>query len=61
MATIAVTHPALVNGNAGLVNIIDDELFSVMGFTVADGRIAAIDVLSDPDRLTGLDLADLTG
>ncbi|WP_367438122.1 sigma-70 family RNA polymerase sigma factor [Streptomyces celluloflavus] len=61
MATIAVTHPALVNGNAGLVNTIGDELFSVMSFTVADGRIAAIDILSDPGRLNGLDLADPTG
>ena len=30
-----------------------------MAFTVADGRIVAIDVLSDPDRLAGLDLAVL--
>ncbi|MEU4428042.1 sigma-70 family RNA polymerase sigma factor [Actinoplanes sp. NPDC024001] len=57
MATAAHTHPVLVNGLAGLVNTIDGRPISVMSFTVADGRIAAIDILSDPDRLAGLDLA----
>ena len=32
-----------------------------MGFTVAGGRIVAIDVLYDPERLAGLDLAVLDG
>ncbi|GAA4905515.1 RNA polymerase sigma-70 factor (ECF subfamily) [Nonomuraea thailandensis] len=59
MATSTTTHPALVNGLAGLVNTIDDRLISVMSFTIADDRIATIDILSDPDRLAGLDLADL--
>jgi RNA polymerase sigma-70 factor (ECF subfamily) len=57
MATAATTHAALVNGLAGLVNTIDGTPFSVMSFTVANGRIAAIDILSDPDRLARLDLA----
>ncbi|MEU4537562.1 RNA polymerase sigma factor SigJ [Streptosporangium sp. NPDC023825] len=56
MATGAATHPALVNGLAGLVNTVDGRVFSVMSFTVADGRIATIDILSDPDRLARLDL-----
>ncbi|WP_327049627.1 hypothetical protein OG320_10565 [Microbispora sp. NBC_01189] len=34
---------------------------SVMAFTVTDGRIAAIDVLTDPDRLARLDLTVLGG
>ncbi|MEV4370154.1 RNA polymerase sigma factor SigJ [Nonomuraea sp. NPDC049637] len=59
MATSATTRPALVNGLAGLVNTIDDELISVMSFTVSDGRIATIDILSDPDRLGRLDLTHL--
>ncbi|WP_199742266.1 hypothetical protein [Streptomyces triticirhizae] len=58
MATTAVTHPVLVNGSAGLVNTVRGALFSVMGCTVADGRIAAIDILSDPDRLARADLGD---
>jgi RNA polymerase sigma-70 factor (ECF subfamily) len=28
-----------------------------MGFTVAGGKIVAIDVLADPERLAALDLA----
>ncbi|WP_229871986.1 sigma-70 family RNA polymerase sigma factor, partial [Streptomyces longisporoflavus] len=57
MATAAATRPVLVNGLAGLVNTIDGQPLSVIGFTVADGKIAAVDILSDPDRLTRLDLA----
>ncbi|MEV4252249.1 sigma-70 family RNA polymerase sigma factor [Spirillospora sp. NPDC049652] len=56
MATAAATRPALVNGNAGLVNSIDGTAVSVMSFTVVHGRIAAIDILSDPGRLARLDL-----
>ncbi|WP_026412561.1 sigma-70 family RNA polymerase sigma factor [Actinomadura oligospora] len=61
MATAADAHPALVNGNAGLVNILGGRLFSVMSFTVSGGRIVAIDILSDPDRLARLDLIALDG
>jgi RNA polymerase sigma-70 factor (ECF subfamily) len=57
MATAATTRPVLINGIAGLVNTIDGRPVSVMSFTVADSRIAAIDILSDPDRLARLDLA----
>ncbi|MGW0932661.1 sigma-70 family RNA polymerase sigma factor [Streptomyces sp. NPDC002644] len=56
MATSATIRPALVNGVAGLVNTLDGQPLSVMSFTVAGGRIAAIDILSDPARLTDLDL-----
>ncbi|MFG3436689.1 RNA polymerase sigma factor SigJ [Nonomuraea sp. NPDC047897] len=59
MATAATTHPALVNGAAGLVNAIDGQFISVMSFTISSGRIAAIDILSDPDRLAHLDLAGM--
>ncbi|SDU48651.1 sigma-70 family RNA polymerase sigma factor [Jiangella alkaliphila] len=48
-------RPALVNGAAGAVVVIGERVFAVMAFTVTDGRIAAIDVLYDPDRLAGLD------
>ncbi|AVT37719.1 RNA polymerase sigma factor SigJ [Plantactinospora sp. BB1] len=59
MATTSHTRPALINGIAGLVNTVDDRLISVMSFTVADGSLAAIDILSDPDRLARLDLTNL--
>lgn len=51
----AVFRPELVNGAAGVVFMVDDRVLAVMGFTVVDGRIAAIDVLRDPDRLALLD------
>ncbi|MEU8297107.1 RNA polymerase sigma factor SigJ [Micromonospora sp. NPDC048909] len=52
-------RPALVNGAAGVVVTANGRPLSIMGFTVADGRIVAIDVLSDPERLRQLDLNGL--
>jgi len=49
--------PALVNGAAGMVTFVDGRPFSVLGFTVADGKIVEIDVLADPARLREMDLA----
>jgi RNA polymerase sigma-70 factor (ECF subfamily) len=53
-------RPALVNGAVGAVVAPRGRLFSVMGFTVAGGRITAIDALVDPERLAqlGLDLRE---
>ena len=50
----ATLHPALVNGAAGVVVTVGGQPVSVMGFTVRDGRIVAIDVVADPDRLAAL-------
>ena len=52
-------RPALVNGAAGVIVTVAGRPVSVMGFTVAGGKIAAIDALIDPARLSRLDLADL--
>jgi RNA polymerase sigma-70 factor (ECF subfamily) len=52
-------RPALVNGAAGVVVAAHGRPLSVMAFTVTGGRIAAIDVLADPDRLEELDLTVL--
>ncbi|HEX6677704.1 MAG TPA: RNA polymerase sigma factor SigJ [Actinomycetes bacterium] len=55
-------RPALVNGAAGVVAWAPNgRPFSVMGFTVRDGKIAEIDILLDRERLRRLDLADLDG
>ncbi|WP_127941238.1 RNA polymerase sigma factor SigJ [Nonomuraea polychroma] len=59
--TAVVGHPALINGVAGLIITSDGQPISVMSFTIADGKIATIDILSDLDRLSGLDLADVIG
>lgn len=49
----------LVNGSAGVLDIEDGELKSITGFTVAGGRILAIDVLANPARLRTYDLTFL--
>jgi RNA polymerase sigma-70 factor (ECF subfamily) len=54
-------RPALVNGAVGAVAIHDGEPFSVGAFTVRGGKIVAIDILADPERLRQLDLAVLDG
>jgi len=54
-------RPALVNGAAGVVVVRDGRLVTVMAFTVVDDRVAAIDALSDPDRLAAIDLDFLDG
>jgi RNA polymerase sigma-70 factor (ECF subfamily) len=53
----ASVHPALVNGAAGVVVTVSQRTVSVMGFTVTDGRIVAIDALIDPERFDQLDLS----
>jgi RNA polymerase sigma-70 factor, ECF subfamily len=46
----------LVNGNVGVVSRLPDgRLFSVIGFTVADGKVVEMDILADPERLARLD------
>ncbi|MFF5210164.1 RNA polymerase sigma factor SigJ [Streptosporangium sp. NPDC000396] len=54
-------QPALINGAAGVVAIANGQPLSVMAFTVADGKVLAIDVLSDPERLRRLDLPVFDG
>ena len=54
-----IIHRALVNGAAGVVAVRDGQPFSVLGFTVAGGRIVEIDILADPARLARLDLTVL--
>jgi hypothetical protein len=52
-------RPVLVNGAAGVLVSAGGRPLSVLAFTVTDGRIAAIDVIADPERLRRLDLAGL--
>jgi hypothetical protein len=55
-------RPALVNGTPGVVVIPPDgKVFSIMAFTVADGKIVEIDALVDPERLAAVDLSALEG
>jgi RNA polymerase sigma-70 factor, ECF subfamily len=52
-------RPALINGVAGVVVAPRDRVVSVMAFTVAGGRVVAIDALADPERVRTLDLTVL--
>jgi RNA polymerase sigma-70 factor (ECF subfamily) len=54
-----LTRPALVNGVAGAVTMRDGIAFSVGAFTVRGGKVVALDILADPDRLRELDLTIL--
>ncbi|MFJ8196579.1 sigma-70 family RNA polymerase sigma factor [Streptomyces sp. NPDC096152] len=47
----------LVNGTVGMATAPEGRPLSVMGVTVADGRITHMYVLADPERLEHLDLA----
>jgi RNA polymerase sigma-70 factor (ECF subfamily) len=48
----------LVNGNIGVVSRLPDgRLLSVIGFTIADGKVVEMDIMADPDRLSRLDLS----
>lgn len=50
-------YPVLVNGVPGVVSLSQGQPLSVMAFTVRDGRIIALDILTDPERLARLDLS----
>lgn len=50
-------RPALVNGTPGVVVVVNGKPFSIMAFTVTNGRIVEIDVLYDPERLARVDLS----
>ena len=52
----ALARSAIVNGTAGVVVGAPAEQPVVVGFTVAGGRIAAIDIIGDPAKLGGLDI-----
>jgi RNA polymerase sigma-70 factor (ECF subfamily) len=52
--------PVLVDGRPGFVGVEDGRPVVVMGFTVADGLIVAIEAFGDVERVAALDL-DLAG
>jgi RNA polymerase sigma-70 factor (ECF subfamily) len=48
----------LVNGNVGVVaRLPDGRVLSVIGFTIAGGKVVEMDILADPERLSRLDLS----
>jgi RNA polymerase sigma-70 factor (ECF subfamily) len=49
-----VGRVAQINGERGLVGYLDGKLFSVLSFHVSDGRIQAIYVVTNPEKLSHL-------
>jgi RNA polymerase sigma factor (sigma-70 family) len=53
-----VVRPALINGAAGWVSLLDGEVYAIAALTLQNGRITTMDILLDPARLARLDLTD---
>ncbi|HEY6758012.1 MAG TPA: sigma-70 family RNA polymerase sigma factor [Baekduia sp.] len=56
-----VAHAAIVDGLPGFVATEDGVPVAVLAFTVAGGRVTAIDALADPARVAALDVAAVIG
>ena len=52
---------AAINGAAGAVIFVAGRPASIMGFVVRDGRVTAIDVLADPQRIARIDVSAVSG
>ncbi|MFI7036083.1 RNA polymerase sigma factor SigJ [Microbispora rosea] len=52
--------PAVVNGWPGLLRYRDGRLVAVIGLTVADGRVTAVDMVLNPEKLARVTRADET-
>jgi RNA polymerase sigma factor (sigma-70 family) len=46
-----LTRPVLVNGAVGAVAMSEGRVVAVAAFTVADGKVLALNILNDPERL----------
>src|SRR5919205_1499428 len=49
-----VVQPALINGAAGWVSLLDGEVYAIAALAVQNGRITTMDILLDPARLARL-------
>jgi RNA polymerase sigma factor (sigma-70 family) len=56
-----LARPVLVNGAAGAAAFKGGQLVSVAAFTVSGGKITALDILIDPERIARLDPSVLDG
>ena len=48
---VGLARPAIVNGAAGVIVTAGERLIGVCGITVSDGRIAELDLVTDPEKL----------
>jgi RNA polymerase sigma factor (sigma-70 family) len=51
---LAVFHPVLVNGAVGVLITLNDRPAALMAFTIVNGRITAVDGITDPHRVRKL-------
>jgi RNA polymerase sigma-70 factor (ECF subfamily) len=51
-------RPAIVNGTAGAVVVVRGRTVAVVGFTVVDEHITAIDLVSDAATLSQIEVDD---
>lgn len=54
-----VVQPVLINGAVGLAHASAGRLSRALTFNIANGKIVAVEILADPERLEQLDLAVL--
>lgn len=52
-----LAHFATVNGGPGIIGTVDGRITSVLAFTLANGLIAQVDILTDPQRLAALHIS----
>ena len=50
-------QPALINGSLGVVLALGGKLSQVVSFTISNGKITQIDIITNRDRLKQLDLS----
>ncbi|GII87941.1 DNA-directed RNA polymerase sigma-70 factor [Sphaerisporangium siamense] len=60
-ARASASRPVLVNGTPGVMAEADGRIFAILSFTIAHGKITALDILTDPERLARIDPAVLDG
>jgi len=60
-ASGGVSRPVLVNGAPGVLETVAGRPVALLAFTIRGGRVAALHILTDPDRLARLDPARRTG
>ena len=56
---VQLSLPALINGDAGVVNATDGWPISLLAFRIAGGRITGVDVYDEPARIAEVDLTIL--
>ena len=49
-------RPALINGAAGWIALLDGDLYAIGALRLQNGQITTMDILLDPARLARLDL-----